>query len=73
MGWTTQNEKTFIDGLVTGKWVRESADGMSEVPRERLLRYYIHGAKKRIEYDTWGKVDGGEILKYAKEKYEGIQ
>ena len=73
MGWSTKNEKTFIDGLVTGRWVTESREGMVEVPRKRLLRYYIRGAKKRIEFDTWGLVDGEEIVRYAREKYVGIQ
>lgn len=58
--WSTQNEITYIDGLLTGKWTGRQP----ETPK-KLLRSYIRGARYRILHKTWGMVNGKAVLEYA--------
>jgi len=64
-GWSTQNEIDHLDGLLVGKWT-----GRPPKNPEKLLRSYIRGVKYRILYNTWGLVDGREVLKHAISKVD---
>jgi len=57
--WSTKNEINYLDGLVSGKWRH------SEVPIEALLKNYIKSAKHRVMNDTFGDVNGSDVIKHA--------
>lgn len=66
--WNTDNEKTYIDSLITGAY--------TEVPQltaeERLINY-IRSAKKRIKWKTFGSVDGDQVVEYAREQLKRLR
>jgi len=61
-GWTTDNEKKFLDGLGTGKWKK----GWGPSRRE-LLRRYLESLEGRVR---WGGVDKRAVEEYARSLLE---
>lgn len=63
-GWSTRNEVAYIDGMVSKKW--SQAVVIQLASRKELLDNYIRSAKKRRDWGTFGDVDAGQVIGYAK-------
>ena len=63
--WTTHNEIDYINGLITGKWLRE--DKLPPDPKS-ILKLYIKHAKWRRDNGTFGAVFAKKVIKYAEDR-----
>ena len=61
-GWTTDNEIDYIDSLHRGTYPRER---IKPADPKLLLSNYIKSARKRIEWGTFGSVDGRVAVAHA--------
>ena len=61
VSWSTNNEKTFIDGLVKDEFMIQPS---RLTLNERILNY-IKGAKYRAKHETFCQVDANKVIAYA--------
>ena len=67
LAWSTNNEKAYIDTLVSGSCLLSPVT----TPEERL-RNYIVSAHRRMVIHTFGDVSGMKVIQYAREKLNSL-
>ena len=65
--WRTANEIDYINTLVAG--ILPEGRSMAGSVASRLERY-LASARRRIEWDTFGAVDGKKIVQYVSDIIE---
>lgn len=70
MAWQTRDEMTYINGLVSGRYKEV---GFGPADPVFLLKNYVKSARKRLLNGTFGGVNGGRVIEYAKERLRELE